>query len=375
MGWQVVLRAQDFVVDVRLPAELDISWLTDFLYPQFQRDDDAVADCTISLVADLQRFDDLYALDAVVENIELPGFLLDGHTVDLPQWNSPSRDTAVFERQVGAFYLLSENGEQIEIVSKRFHPWLRARIIRVLRELLMAHLRTTGWFVLHAAAALIDGGAVAVAGPKNSGKTHLMIRLIEEFSARPIAFDRLAVLARNDEISGQGLPTMVSVKSHTASVYADRFDNLSPDHGRAVLTVAEEKELLLIQAPSPDHERLLMNPGQFCRLFDVAPAGPAAISTIVFPRASEPGEGSHLRTLSPTEVQDRMRTALFEFNFLPPQLSIFAKKYDKPGFRSEQILAQIETVANRVAGYDYVVARQRTDEAQLDAALLKALVN
>jgi len=375
MAFETTLRAQDFVVKVRLPQQSDIVWLTEFLHPHFQHDNEAIADCTVTLVTDRPNFDQLHCLGPVSGNEQLPCFLLDGRTEHFPQWNFQSGAIAVYEENIDAIYVVTEDGGSIDIVAKRPRYWLRMRVLRIIRELMMAHLRLAGWFIMHAAAGLINGRTFAIAGPKNSGKTSLLVKLIRSLSAQPVTYDRIAVLSTAETVHCRGVPTMISVRPGTMAMNADLFGCLDTDPERSAMTEKELADNTDAALADLTKRRMLMNPRQFCRLFDTAPADGGVLSSILFPQLDGTATVSRLDTLTPSVACNRLQTSHFGFNHEPHDLSIFAKIYADPGHRPEPPNVQIERLADRVRAYDYIIARNGSQSACSDSSLFSALTH
>jgi hypothetical protein len=368
-----IFRAQGFAVAVDVPAQSHLTWLTEFLHPQFLRDDDRAAECVISVNENRDRFEEFLSRGPESTDRQIPCFLLDGNTESFPLWNAPPGHMAVHEPAADAIYVVAENGKRIEIIVRNMHPWIRVRIMRVIREVMMARLRRDGWFILHAAAASVEGRAIAIAGPKNSGKTNLLIRLVRECAARPISYDRLAVLPGAATVVGQGVPTTVSVRAATAAMNPDLFRFLDPDHRRCALTEIEQGISHGNREFDANQKRILMNPRQFRQLFDVKSAEGGPLAAIVFPHVNHDERETTIRQLPPKEIRERLQTSLFGFNFEPLHLSLFARKFSISNIEPSQLMTQIDSFANNVSAFDIVIASTKSGETGLDKPFLEAL--
>ena len=67
----------------------------------------------------------------------------------------------------------------MEIVRPSYNRWnARVSLMRVIRELSMTHAESRGGVLIHGAAYLVKGRAVAIAGAKGSGKTTSLIQAL-----------------------------------------------------------------------------------------------------------------------------------------------------------------------------------------------------
>ena len=69
----------------------------------------------------------------------------------------------------------------------------RVRLMRVVREYFHNAALHAGGLVLHAAAVVHDGRAIAVAGRKGAGKTTMLLRLLRDANASFLSNDRVLV--------------------------------------------------------------------------------------------------------------------------------------------------------------------------------------
>src|SRR5262249_29373137 len=88
---------------------------------------------------------------------------------------------------------------------------------RAARELVLGPRARAG---LHAAAFAAGGGVVALAGPKQSGKTTLLARVATAGGCAIVANDSVLVLSDGDGFSVRGIPTLVRVREETAALLA-----------------------------------------------------------------------------------------------------------------------------------------------------------
>jgi hypothetical protein len=98
--------------------------------------------------------------------------------------------------------------------------------MRVVREYFHNASLHAGGLVLHAAAVVHDGRAIAIAGRKGAGKTTTLLRLLREANASFLSNDR--VLVTGDlTAQAQAIPTVVSLRDGTLGLLPDLATRLS----------------------------------------------------------------------------------------------------------------------------------------------------
>jgi hypothetical protein len=165
-----------------------------------------------------------------------PCYALGEHVVWLPGWRDGS--TVVVDDDHFGVRLVVGHG-RVEL-----HPLgpprrTRPAAFRVVRELLSAPRGSAGRLELHAAALALDGGIVAFAGPKSSGKTTTLARMTSALAAEIVANDRLYLTRDDGGLHASGIPTFVRLRSESVRLLPGLFAGLDLREHRLDSTIAE----------------------------------------------------------------------------------------------------------------------------------------
>jgi hypothetical protein len=193
--------------------------------------------------------------------------------------------------------------------------------------------RTAGGarLLLHAAAVGIDGRAVVVPGPKEAGKTTLLLHLLKARGARFIANDRVFVDSAASPHQVTGLPSIISLREGTLAL-------LPGLHARAVESgyrfwnTIDESRMAPVRLRSPNID---LTPAQLCDLAGVAGAASASLGVLLFP--SKDGCRGEAERLSPEASARRLRENLFGGGALARRTSVFADADNDEWDRSDDL--------------------------------------
>jgi len=237
----------------------------------------------------------------------MSSFAFDQHVEHLPRWVGTSDDAVVLhDSDLQVFYCRRPSSQTVEIISPAGRLSHRLALLRVLRELTIAHCLRGGATILHAAAFEWHGHGYAIAGPKRAGKTTLLLHLLDGTGARFCANDRAAAMT-TAQVRVRGLPTIVKVRASSLEclpALRRRFE-ASPYHHRWLMAEAEQRQIPLLKRTSYD-----LTPAQLARLLAVERAGEVPLTAVVFPRLTG-GRGVAVRELPGSETASRLRSSLF----------------------------------------------------------------
>ena len=282
-------------------SQADCVWLAEFLRPSF-----STVGVEEALAAGAPRVR-LNPCPASRDGIQGTGsrivFAFDSGPVRLPEvaitggarFTDPVLDVAFDITADGATVRFDESG-RLEA---------RLALMRVVREYVHNHAVDTGGVVLHAAAVATRHGAIAVAGPKNAGKTTLALQLLVAAEVGYLSNDRL--LVRPNEGMAHGIPTVVALRAGTRHVLPALTSRLEWA-GDFRVSVAERAAA----GPAPPatwRDVWYLSPAQVCSALDrpLFAAAPLVSVMLVGQDAREP---FGVRRLEPDEAAMALMTAV-----------------------------------------------------------------
>lgn len=310
-------------IDVSSNQAGDVDWLVENITPQFRRTRSAVSDFTVRLRADDARFRQLDLRGPHRDGDTLSVFAFDVKLVHQPVWNADDDRLVVFDREFRVFYIIDRSRAAIEVVARPAKRWARIALFRVVRELAMGQAVRTGDLVMHSAAFAVRDLNFLISGPKNAGKTTLLIHALEDQRVRLISNDRTLVFRRHGEFEVLGLPTVVKVRPGTLGLFPELGD-ASRRCLDACDTLSEIKHGAKSEPSGDDSGPLVLSPAQFRSLLscEFAPGGrPAAI---VYPRVQHETRGLRLQRLGPEEALHDVRNGIFGASRPQKPPSLFA---------------------------------------------------
>jgi len=246
-------------------------------------------------------------------------FALDREIVELPGWREAG-DLVIADDDRGAFYRVGRRG--IEIVTRPGARRARVGLMRIVRELGAAHMRARRDILdLHAAAFAVAGRGVLLVGPKQSGKTTLLVAALTSGQASLLANDRVCVDTRGSAPRAFGVPTLVSLRTGTLRWFPSLPVGL-PERP-SLLHAAE----LAAQAGAPPADapplHLTLSPAQLARRLGAGIAASAPIAAVVFPVISPNCASWSLEEISPEDGAAWLRECLYGVTTGPRARTVF----------------------------------------------------
>ncbi len=307
-----VIGFGSFALDVGASRRDDLDWLVEFLTPQFSLAPRQRADWTVRLRTDSAAFKGLrQRLNGGDAPGEEAAFALDTQTVYLPRlgrW--------LFDRDFEVAYHISGKRRHVEIVKPSYNRWnARVSLMRVIRELSMTHAESLGGVLIHGAAYLVNGRAVAIAGAKGSGKTTSLVQALSERGVRYISNDRLLVTAHRGRLTCRGIPTIVTLRRSMVAGLPALAERLSASRYVCFLTRDEARSGRIVPDQIVDNEgRFSLSPPQLCDLLGVGGAPGGTLAAIVFPLITGQPGTTRLTRLAGADAAQHIRRGLFRAN-------------------------------------------------------------
>jgi len=282
-GARLDLRYGGLVVRVESEDAGHLEWLRDFLAPSFEAARDGCPAWTVRLVTDPAAYADALRRGPVADGETVACFWLDSGILRLPRWTAPGPDRVVFDRDRGGFCTLGPGGN-IELLASGESLAVRDLLMRVVRELAMAHAWREGALVLHAAAAAVGERVVAIAGPKGAGKTTLLVHLLRTPGVRFVANDRVVIPGGEPPPTVRGLPTIVKLLDDSAAWFPGLPTRLEAARFRHRLTLREGRRRPERHGPERPRLPWTLSPAQLCAVLAVQATPGGRLAAIVFPR-------------------------------------------------------------------------------------------
>jgi len=332
------LRFEDFDVAVTSSERGDLGWLAAFLACGFEPVSGGACDRRVALTVDAAAYDRLLAKGRHGSGARVEGFARDAEPSLLERWPSNGTESVFHDARRPIFYVISEDAARVEIVARERTPKCRTTLMRVVRELAMDRVVATGGILVHGSVIRVDGGVVVMCGPKRSGKTTLLMSLLETPGTRYVANDRCVLRPTAAGVSVRGLPTLVSIRCDTLHCFPAarrRLAGIRPDLADVGLT---------------ERASFSLSPPEFCELMGDCPresGGP--LLALIFPRITDDPAPLTLRRLAAPEALARFRQGLFRAAHASPLGEAFVSR--AAGAASSALEAH-RWIAESVPGFD-----------------------
>ena len=207
--------------------------------------------------------------------------------------------------------------ERIRVYSRKASPSSRVAAMKVVRELGMRELWHDGNLMLHAAAFASGRSGCVIVGPKGAGKTTLLTYMLQFKCASYVTNDRAALVETENGFLIHGIPTIVSVRAGTTSLFPILRDGQERHRYRHHQTRAEA---LATDASSPIPLRMLeapdLSPAQYTAHLRCVTTTEANLAAVIVPnlRTSCDGLepcGFHMARLDSRSARTAIESALF----------------------------------------------------------------
>ena len=183
----------------------------------------------------------------------------------------------------------------------------RVALLRAVRAIAEAGVISEGGVILHAAAVSVSGRAYAIAGPKEAGKTTLLLHLLQTPGAQYIANDRVVLRENASSPTIRGMPTIVRVRGSSLRWFEGleaRFRASGFHHRHTIDEAARDPD------PPLDDGSFDLTPAQCAHLVGVARSGEVPLAGIICPRRTDAAGALVFEPLDVQSAVARLRDAL-----------------------------------------------------------------
>jgi hypothetical protein len=314
-------------------------WLEEFLAPWFRVETGAPCDWRVVFRRSHEEHAALEALARGAPSRPLACFALDNRTVELAAFEADG-ERVLAEPESRCFLRLRPN--EIEIVARPEGRSARVALLRVVRELAATRRRSDADVLdLHAAGFERDGAAILIAGPKQAGKSTLLVHALASGRARLLANDRVQIDTSVRPVLATGIPTIVSLRSGTL----ERFPRLlaaGPPVERPLLLHAAELAACA-PGPAPSAERLTLSPLQLARRLGAGCTPAAPVAALLFPEIDAQQRGSRLERLAADAAARAIATSRYGVRMQPRPRTVFEElvKCERPEPRDDALVTRL----------------------------------
>jgi len=350
-----------------------LSWLEEFLAPQFQRLEASAYECAVSLTANDQLFEEVLRKGARPDGGLVDCFALDSTLVQLPLWGSPGPDRIIFDPPFRVFYIVNADGTESDVLSRPDSLAARISLMRVVREFAMNQSHRKGRLIIHGAAFAVGDRAVIVAGPKRVGKTTLLIHALRAEGAAYVSNDRVVVSYDGPVPRLHGMPTVVTIRAHTLEMFPDLMDRLLDRAYHSRLSLSEVRAARFRPVQTGASGQFYLSPAQFCDLLQVASLAQAQVGALVFPRVTGSAGAIEVERVSVEVAATRLRACLFSAHSAQKVSAVFAPRGERfsPDQRTLEHLCH--TLASHVPCFECRLGNGAYRSADSAARLIRDL--
>ena len=304
------LQYDDMRCEIRATDRAALVWLAEFLTPSFTSCDPGKVDYRVALEVDQQSYARLFEQLASAAVGERDCFSNDGHFSRYPACVDSDGTTWLHAASDQAFVGIPVTGSTVRVVARGGNTRFRHCLMRVVRELATIEQLRRGRLLLHGSVLTNGGEAVAVCGPKRSGKTTLLMQSLVRGSAF-VTNDRMVVRTGSCSATVCGMPTIIRLRIESFDYLPGLAKRCRLSGFRRDLTIAECRAALRGElAVELDDRWPSFSGAQLARLLQAPMATAARLVKIVFPNIQPQARGIELVPLSPAEAGRRLAEAL-----------------------------------------------------------------
>lgn len=282
-----------------------LSWLQAFLSPHLDASQGSGSAFEIDLLVDQSECERVRGCPRMPRGTAIDCFVADGRFEQLTLWQEDAAGRVLHDNRADAFLRIPTKGGPIRVLVGRDCGRLRVLLMRIVRELALLQALQHGDLFLHAAAVVSGVGGVLIAGPKEAGKTTMLLDFLRSGGARFLANDRVMVDLTGASAIARGVPTIIKVRPGSLDYLSGLAEPAFGFPHRHYLTLREcAAGSPLIEPPTRQPPSL--SPPQFCKWLNVTGVADAVVELIVFPVLDPSVRRSGLRRLSSKQAAQRL---------------------------------------------------------------------
>ena len=314
-------------VRINCTDSTDLQWLLSYFNGE-QRTLGLLVDYTINLERSDELHQHLWSFFGDGQNKQqFPAFNFDTHTIYLPLCGLHNHAKVYFDKEFNSFYLVDDNEKSIRVIGLNGRFWVRNAVANIVLEIIAAQHLIAPYIIMHAAALMFNQKAILICGPKNSGKSSLLIHMLQEAEA-VLSNDRTIVeLCQNDEsihACATGIPTLIKLRRGVRSLFPDFFSHYPDNLRLASMNPGEMAKANPERTYPSDDGRILMHPQQFSSLFGLHYAHTSNVAAIVFPQVqADENLGIHISRLEMSKGRQSLLNGRFRASTEEYKGSIF----------------------------------------------------
>lgn len=325
----------------------DLTWLEEFLCPQFELFASGRGDCCVRLCRDGKRFAQLAASRGGrgADEQVVDCFALDQQVIALPRWQAPGAGPCIFDEKFRTFYVVEPDSSRVDIIGAPDGRGPRIPAMRVIREFGMNRGLARGGLFVHGSSFVAGDTGVLIAGPSWAGKTTLLIHFLTRAKTAYLSNDRVLVSMGDDGTTLRGMPAIVTLRSTTL----DHFPRL----GRSLVESSYSHKATLAESGRRTEPirawgdgRYGLTPAQFCALLGAPSERSARAAAVLMPQQTHRPGGIALTRLTPDVAATRLHDAIFGIGCWAHEANIFAL----PGDRSRASVPELKRRCRELAG-------------------------
>ena len=227
-------------------------------------------------------------------------------------------------RQGTVYYLLGLDGGRVLVATREADEVRRMAAVRTVRSLILQRLLETGWMFMHAASASLGGRCVIVTGSKFSGKTTMLLGLMQN-GMDLVSNDKVALRqSSNGSVQVQGFPIAVGVRLGTFSVYSTALGLLSAAREGPPASLVERRIRTAPDVSTVD-TKIRFDPQRLARACGVGVVSPRCAAAVIVP-FHRPDAPFSLRYLEPAAAVETVRAmCLYDLAELSPEHAFLSR--------------------------------------------------
>jgi Ser/Thr protein kinase RdoA (MazF antagonist) len=297
-----------------------LAWLEEFLAPHFAVGFDPHENreaWSVEMRANEVDYCELEATCTQQERASIGVFLRDEDWEYARDCGERGEERLFFRDTQEIVYGVDARIQRIRVYSRKANPTSRLAAMKVVRELGMRELWHDGKLMLHAGAFASGRNGCLIVGPKGAGKTTLLTYLLQSEGVSYVTNDRAALVETKSGFLIHGIPTIVSVRSGTTSLFPILREGQKRRRYRHLQT---RDEALVPDVSSPIPRKMLkkpdLSPAQYTTHLQCITTTEARLAAVIVPnvRTSCDGlepSGFHITPLDPRSARMEIERALF----------------------------------------------------------------